>query len=243
MLLYSRSGNDCDASPDCCGAGSGGLDPPYIISPLQGVLERAGPGVNVTYYPSPSGLTQYVTRHTRPLHARRLIPLPPTRRLSFSIHFSCVKALVRPSCHPSICVCGLRVCVCVCVPVYYVSCVPCCCSFRFYSASRGDHFLDFTCEECMDLYVTLRVEGYAYPASTSAASAPGLVELSLYYNVGMCPPYVFARACAHAVFTHRLCHPCSHILQPSCWPWVLSTRRLLLHPTTRICVASQFLCS
>ena len=55
-------GDDGDAAPDCCGAGSGGLDPPYVISPLAGIRARAPAGVNVSYLPSPSGtvaLTQY----------------------------------------------------------------------------------------------------------------------------------------------------------------------------------------
>ena len=55
-------GDDGDASPDCCGAGSGGLDPPYVISPLAGIRARAPAGVNVSYVPTPTGtvaLTQY----------------------------------------------------------------------------------------------------------------------------------------------------------------------------------------
>ena len=55
-------GDDGDAAPDCCGAGSGGLDPPYIVSPLAGIRARAAPSVNVTYLPSPAvprALTQF----------------------------------------------------------------------------------------------------------------------------------------------------------------------------------------
>ena len=55
-------GDDGDAAPDCCGAGSGGLDPPYVISPLAGIRARAPAGVNVSYVPTPTGtvaLTQY----------------------------------------------------------------------------------------------------------------------------------------------------------------------------------------
>ena len=48
-------GDGGDVAPDCCGAGSGGLDPPYIVSPLAGIRARAGPGVAVSYLPTPTG--------------------------------------------------------------------------------------------------------------------------------------------------------------------------------------------
>lgn len=37
------------AYPKAVGCGSGQVDPPYIVSPLQGIKERVGPGVIVTY--------------------------------------------------------------------------------------------------------------------------------------------------------------------------------------------------
>ena len=46
-------GNDASSSPQCCGDGSGYNNPPYIVSPLQGLTERAGANLNISYVPSP----------------------------------------------------------------------------------------------------------------------------------------------------------------------------------------------
>jgi beta-glucosidase len=48
---------------------------------------------------------------------------------------------------------------------------------QFYSSTRGDHFLDFSCDECYDLYVAERSEGFAFQSNFS-----GAVALLLYYN-------------------------------------------------------------
>jgi beta-glucosidase len=47
-------GDDASTSPQCCGYGSGFNNPPYIVSPLDGITRRAGPGVNVTWVASPT---------------------------------------------------------------------------------------------------------------------------------------------------------------------------------------------
>ena len=54
---------------------------------------------------------------------------------------------------------------------------------QFYSSSRGDHFIDFSCEECNNLYVTLRNEGYAYQYTTSIPPTPDCIALLLYWNM------------------------------------------------------------
>jgi beta-glucosidase len=46
-------GDDASTSPQCCGYGSGFNNPPYIVSPLEGIARRAGPGVNVSWVASP----------------------------------------------------------------------------------------------------------------------------------------------------------------------------------------------
>lgn len=53
---------------------------------------------------------------------------------------------------------------------------------QFYSAERGDHFLDFTCDECGSLYDTLRNEGYAFPYVSSTPPFPECIALLLYYD-------------------------------------------------------------
>ena len=57
-------GNDGDLSPQCCGAGSGYNNPPYIVTPLAGIRARtSASGQLVTYAPSPptagGGLTTF----------------------------------------------------------------------------------------------------------------------------------------------------------------------------------------
>lgn len=104
-------GDDADVSPYCCGAGSGGLSPPYVVSPLQGIITRAGAGVSVKYFPTPPMATALT---------------------------------------------------------------------QWFSAGRGDHFLDFQCNLCPagpDAYVALRVEAYG-----AAVPFGGSVELALFYN-------------------------------------------------------------
>jgi beta-glucosidase len=106
-------GDDADADPYCCGAGSGGLSPPYVVTPLAGITARAGAGIAVTYFPTP------------------VAAAPLT---------------------------------------------------QWYSAGRGDHFLDFQCTACPspgpDAYTALRVEAYA-----SATACGGCLELGLWWNV------------------------------------------------------------
>lgn len=103
-------GDSASLSPQCCGYGSGFNNPPYIITPLEGITARAGPSINVTYAPSPAssaGLHQWV------------------------------------------------------------------------SASRGDHFLDFSCDACDNSYIDKRIEGFAYNVQ-----CPGCVELKLFWDGG-----------------------------------------------------------
>lgn len=45
-------GDDGDKNPTVAGGGSGHVIPPYIITPLKGIANRAGPSVNVSYAPS-----------------------------------------------------------------------------------------------------------------------------------------------------------------------------------------------
>ena len=99
-------------TPYCCGAGSGGLSPPYVITPLQGIIERAGPNVNVTYIPTLPGVNNIST---------------------------------------------------------------------WYSQSRGDHFLDFNCDECYDLYTFEGSEGFV-SSDPCVIDAFDCVELQLWWN-------------------------------------------------------------
>ena len=93
-------GDAAHLQPYCCGDGSGGLIPPYVVDPLAGITARAGPGTSVTYQPG----------------------LPFFQNIT-----------------------------------------------TWFSPSRGDHFLDFACDECYGLYTAVRAEGYA-----SAAPCPTL---------------------------------------------------------------------
>jgi beta-glucosidase len=52
---------------------------------------------------------------------------------------------------------------------------------QFFSPSRGDHYIDFACEECGGLYTEVRVEGMA---SDSPCPQLDCIELDLWYNVG-----------------------------------------------------------
>ena len=128
-------GSAAQDEPECCGAGSGGLDPPYLVTPLQGIAARAGPGVNVSYLPS----------------------LPTFSNIS-----------------------------------------------QWYSALRGDHYLDFECVECYGLYTLVRSEGLV--STGPCDDALQCVQLDLYYNdvnssnlilaQGMAPPapgYAYVR--------------------------------------------------
>ena len=129
-----------DVTPYCCGAGSGGLIPPYVITPLAGVRERAGAGVNVTYVPANDNFQNIST---------------------------------------------------------------------WFAASRGDHFLDFSCDECYDLYIDVRSEGFASPGPCSADLECS--ELQLWWNgvsqsnlvfvegLGFSPPpgYAYVRPLAY----------------------------------------------
>ena len=137
ILVVGGAAHD---DPYCCGRGSGGLIPPYVVDPLAGITARAGPGVNVTYQSSPPFFQNITT---------------------------------------------------------------------WFAPSRGDHFLDFTCEECFDLYAAVRVEGYA---SAAPCPALGCVQLSLWYNSatssnlvlldGMAPPapgYSYVRPLGYAL--------------------------------------------
>jgi hypothetical protein len=130
-------------APYCCGSGSGGLSPPYVVDALAGITARAGPGTAVTYVPSP--------------------PLPFFQNIT-----------------------------------------------SFFAPSRGDHFTDFTCDECYDLYSAIRAEGLASAAPCGAALA--CVQLDLWYNAaaqsnlvipaGMAPPapgYARVRTLAYAL--------------------------------------------
>ncbi len=131
-------GDAADAAPQCCGAGSGYNNPPYIVTPLAGIAARAGAGTAVTYTPSGAALGA--------LHT-------------------------------------------------------------FFSATRGDFFLDFTCEECYDIYVDRGVEGFALPPPASARAACD-AQLDLYWDVdaetncvttaAFPPPPTFARVRALA---------------------------------------------
>jgi beta-glucosidase len=103
-------GDAASLSPQCCGAGSGFNNPPYIVSPLEGITTRAGPNINVTYAPSPAS--------------------------SVGLH-------------------------------------------QWVSASRGDHFLDFTCDACDNSYIDKRIEGFAY-----LNLCPDCIELMLYWDGG-----------------------------------------------------------
>ena len=49
-------GDDAHKAPICCGTGSGYNNPPYIVTPLQGIRARADDesGVTVTYLPTPT---------------------------------------------------------------------------------------------------------------------------------------------------------------------------------------------
>jgi len=105
IVVFGSAAHD---NPYCCGDGSGGLIPPYVIDPLSGISNRCGPSCNVTYIPS-SPFFQNIT--------------------------------------------------------------------QFYSASRGDHFLDFQCEECGGLYQEVRVEGFA-----SEEACLSCVQLDLWWN-------------------------------------------------------------
>ncbi len=135
-------GAAADLTPYCCGAGSGGLSPPYVVTPLAGIRARAGAGVNVSYAPVDA----------------------PWQNLT-----------------------------------------------SWYSSSRGDHFLDFACDECGGLYDAVRAEGLASPQPCAARDAP-CVALQLWYNAAnasnlvivdglFSPPagYVFVRALAYAL--------------------------------------------
>ena len=46
-------GDAAHVDPYCCGRGSGGLSPPYVVDPLAGLAARAGPDCNVTYVRTP----------------------------------------------------------------------------------------------------------------------------------------------------------------------------------------------
>jgi len=132
-------GDAADAAPQCCGAGSGFNNPPYVVSPLAGIVARAGPSTAVTYTRAGGGWT--------------------------ALH-------------------------------------------EFYSATRGDYFLDFTCEECYDIYVDKGVEGFA---GVPADGSVGTVELELWWDAAAetnCvttaafpPPasFVFVRALAEVL--------------------------------------------
>jgi beta-glucosidase len=102
-------GAAADATPYCCGSGSGGLSPPYVVTPLDGIRARAG-SANVSYVLSDT--------------------------------FANVST--------------------------------------WFSATRGDHFLDFACDECYGIYVDVRSEGFL---STGECPAElGCVELALWWN-------------------------------------------------------------
>ena len=133
-------GDAAHNQPYCCGDGSGGLIPPYVVDPLAGITARAGPGVNVSYQPG----------------------LPFFQNIT-----------------------------------------------TWFSPSRGDHFLDFACDECYGLYAAVRVEGFA---SAAPCPALGCVQLGLWYNDasssnlvildGMAPPapgYAYVRPLGYAL--------------------------------------------
>ena len=133
-------GDAAHNDPYCCGRGSGGLIPPYVVDPLAGITARAGPNVNVTYQPG----------------------LPFFQNIS-----------------------------------------------SWFAPSRGDHFLDFLCDECYGLYSLIRVEGYA---SASPCPTFDCVQLDLWWNAasssnlvisdGMAPPapgYSFVRPLGYAL--------------------------------------------
>lgn len=131
-----------DATPYCCGAGSGGLIPPYVVTPLQGVRERAGAAVNVTYVPASENFQNIST---------------------------------------------------------------------WFSAARGDHFLDFDCDECYDLYVDVRSEGFASPDACFAGlecselqlwwDAAAQSNLAFVAGLGFAPPpsYAYVRPLAYVL--------------------------------------------
>ena len=136
-------GDAAHNQPYCCGGGSGGLIPPYVVDPLAGITARAGPDVNVTYQPG----------------------LPFFQNLS-----------------------------------------------TWFAPSRGDHFLDFACDECFGLYSVVRVEGFA---SATPCPTIGCVQLGLWWNGasqsnlvildGMAPPapgYAYVRPLGYALPTN-----------------------------------------
>ena len=134
-------GAAADVTPYCCGSGSGGLSPPYVITPLDGIRARAPPGANVSYVLSDS--------------------------------FANIST--------------------------------------FFSAARGDHYLDFVCTECYDLYVDVRSEGFL--STGPCAAELDCVELALWWNAdsqsnlviptasSFTPPagYVYVRVLAYAL--------------------------------------------
>ena len=154
-------GDDCGVAPDCCGAGSGALYPPYVISPLQARKAGGGGGLASTSRPASYLADVGEGRHPPPL--LRPSSFPPAR----------MRAPPPPPPPPPLQGITERAGAGVNV-TYYPSPVGAAPLTQFYAAARGDHFLDFACEACPDgMYAALRIEGYASPTPCAGALSPG----------------------------------------------------------------------